>query len=82
MNQCTENYECLVIDNTSTSNRIEDCVYWYKGDAHPPFKLGAPEFWQYHNNNYSEGADNDDDAIDINDIKKKNAVAVSVNKTH
>ena len=82
MNQCTENYECLVIDNTSTSNRIEDCVYWYKGDAHPPFKLGAPEFWQYHNNNYAEGADNDDDAIDINDIKKKNMIAVSVNKTH
>ena len=82
MNQCTENYECLVIDNTSRSNKIEDCVYWYKADNHPSFKLGAPEFWQYHSNNYAEGGGDDVDEVDINNIKKKNTMAISVNKTY
>ena len=30
LDQCTVDYECMVIDNTSRSNRIEDCVFWYK----------------------------------------------------
>ena len=31
MDQCTENYECLVIHNNAKSNKLEDQVYWYKG---------------------------------------------------
>lgn len=45
MDQCTENFECLVIDNTVKSNKIEDLVFWYKADSHEDFKLGAPIFW-------------------------------------
>jgi hypothetical protein len=45
MDQCTENYECLVIDNTSKSNKIEDQVFWYKAAPHPDFRLCAPEYW-------------------------------------
>jgi hypothetical protein len=84
MNQCTENFECLVIDNTAKSNKIEDMVYWYKADSHPPFKMGAPEFWQHHSNNYTENNDNlDDDAIDINQVKtKKNGLAINVRKAY
>jgi hypothetical protein len=44
MNQCTENYECLVLDNTSTSNKLEDCVYWYKARQHRPFSVGNAEY--------------------------------------
>lgn len=46
MDQCTSNYECLVIDNTTKSNKIEDQVFWYKAANHPSFKLGAPVFWK------------------------------------
>lgn len=46
LEQCTENYECLVIDNTVKSNKIEDIVYWYKASSHENFRLGAPIFWQ------------------------------------
>lgn len=28
----TENYKCLVIDNTVKSNKIEDIVFWYKAN--------------------------------------------------
>ena len=79
MNQCTENYECLVIDNTCKSNKIEDMVFWYKADNHPPFKMGAPEFWQHHSNNYTEQKQ-EDDALDISNIKKKNTLSVNVKK--
>jgi len=45
MNQCTENYECLVIDNNVKSNRLQDQVFWYKADLHADFKLGSKEMW-------------------------------------
>lgn len=32
MDQCTENYECLVIHNTANSNKLEDQVFWYKAN--------------------------------------------------
>ena len=48
MDACTENYECVVLDNTSKSNRIEDCVFWYKATIRKNFKVGAPEYWQAH----------------------------------
>lgn len=53
MNACTENYECLVLDNTSKSNRIEDCVFWYKAKLHPQFRIGSPQLWNYHKKHYN-----------------------------
>lgn len=46
MDQCTENYECLVIHNGSKSNKIEDQVFWYKADIHTDFKLCSPILWK------------------------------------
>jgi hypothetical protein len=46
MDQCTENYECLVINNNSKSNRLQDQVFWYKAEPHNNFHLGAKEFWE------------------------------------
>lgn len=53
MNSCTENYECLVLDNTSKSNKIEDCVFWYKAGLHKSFRIGSPQFWKFHKSNYN-----------------------------
>jgi len=46
MDQCTENYECLVINNNSKSNKLQDQVFWYKADSHNDFRLGSKEFWE------------------------------------
>jgi hypothetical protein len=46
MDQCTENYECLVINNNVKSNKLQDQIFWYKADAHKDFKLGSREFWE------------------------------------
>ena len=53
MDQCTEHYECLVINNSARSNRLEDQVFWYKAVPRPEFKIGGPEFWQHHNRHYT-----------------------------
>ena len=45
MDQCTEDYECLVIHNGSKTNKIEDCVFWYKAELRPDFKIGSRELW-------------------------------------
>jgi hypothetical protein len=46
MNQCTENYECLVIDKKSQSNKLEDQVYWWKADTNTNYKMCSPELWR------------------------------------
>ena len=46
MDQCTENFECLVINNNSKSSKLEQQVYWYKGSDHPDFRLGADILWK------------------------------------
>ncbi len=56
MDQCTENYECLVVANNAKSNRLEDQIFWYKAVAHRDFKLGSKEFWEM-----SKGLDSDDE---------------------
>lgn len=45
MNQCTENFECLVIDNNAKSNKLEDQVFWYKAAPHPDFRLCDASLW-------------------------------------
>jgi hypothetical protein len=52
MDVCTENFEALVLDNTSKSNKIEDCVFWYKAPIRSNFRCGSEMMWQYHNKNY------------------------------
>jgi len=42
---CTENFECLVIDQTARSNKIEDCVFWWKAKLRPPFRFGSDAYW-------------------------------------
>mgnify|MGYP003683818461 FL=1 len=54
MDQCTENYECIVIHNNAKSNKLEDQVFWYKASDHEDFRVGAAEYWEYHTRNNDE----------------------------
>ena len=79
MDQCTENYECLVINNNSKSNRLHDQVFWYKADNHNDFKLGSKEFWDL-----SKGFNSDDEEekYDPANVKKRGqGPKISVKKT-
>ena len=61
MDNCTENYECLVINNNSKSNKLQDQVFWYKADKHDDFKIGSEQFWKFSKDNYSNSDNNNDD---------------------
>lgn len=76
--QCTKDYGCMVIDNDSQSDKIEDQVFWYRADiASKPdwetFKLCYPVFWK-NNDRYTEKSSEVkremDGDIDYNSVKK------------
>ena len=46
MDQCTENFECLVIKNCAKTNKLNEQIFWYKAEPHKDFKLGSKEFWE------------------------------------
>ncbi len=81
MDQCTDNYECLVIHNGAKSNKLEDQVFWYKADNHPEFRMGADVFWQHSRNNYSPLSGNDTDETPIENYRaKKSQAYVNIHK--
>lgn len=46
MDRCTQNYECLCLDNTLNSGAVQECVFWYKASVDiEPFKLGLPAYF-------------------------------------
>ena len=63
MDQCTENYECLVVNNNSKSNKLHDQIFWYKAEPHGDFKLGSKEYWELSNDINS---DDEEDVYDPN----------------
>jgi hypothetical protein len=79
MDQCTENYECLVINNNSKSNKLNDQVFYYKADNHNDFRLGSKEFWEL-----SKGLPDEDqeEQYDPTKVKKRGGgPKISVKKT-
>ena len=68
MDQCTENYECLVVSNNAKSNKLEDQIFWYKATAHRDFKLGSKEFWEM---SKDIGSDDEDETFDPGKVKRE-----------
>ena len=79
MDQCTENYECLVINNNSNSNKLHDQIFWYKASPHKDFKLGSKEFWEISKDIKS---DDEDELYDPKSQRKKGSgPKISVKKS-
>lgn len=85
MDQVTEGYGCLVIDNGSKSNKLEDNIFWYTADDHPPFTVGSKEFWMMHNQHVANQGDEEEEE-ELFDIelfrKKKSGPSFKVKKMH
>ncbi len=80
MDQCTEDYNCLVINNNAKSNKLEEQVFWYKASPHENFRIGNPEFWriQAQKKNTPDN-DEEDNRFDPNAHRKKGP-KINVNK--
>ena len=83
LNQCTENYECLVIHMNSKSNKLEDQVFWYKAEPHSNFRIGYDVFWQHNNKHYDATMDSklSDNTKNSNNNKLKKKFNVTINKS-
>ena len=68
MDQCTENFECLVINNNAKSNQLCDQVFWYKAQNRGDFKLGSKEFWEI---SKDLGSDDEEEAYDPASVQKR-----------
>ena len=53
LDQITDDYTALYINNTNQSNKLEDCIFWYKGKIPPnDWKFGSKDFWKFHGKRY------------------------------
>ena len=77
MDQCTENYECLVIHNNAKSNKLSDQIFWYKAESHKDFRLGSKEFWELSKNINSD----DEDSYDPGASSNKKGPKINVKKS-
>ena len=80
MDQCTQNFEVLVIDNTTLSSKLEDTIFWYRAAIQPDFRIGAPEFWNHSAQFYRTKDDIELNAYDPNAARKLKGPPVNVHK--
>jgi len=88
LNQCTNDFEMLVIANNANSTRLTDCVFWYKAAPVRNYNMCAPEYWELAERMRREeaeaagdGDDDEDGMFDASSMRKKNAPMVFVKKT-
>lgn len=77
LDQTTENFECLVVDNNCKSNKLMDSIYWYKAEPHGPFRLGSKEFWEL---SKDIGSDDEEEEYDPSASKAKRGPRLNVRK--
>lgn len=61
--ECTNDREALVLHNSSLSNNVSDCVFFYKARPNRKYKLGSPKYWGFGNSDTLE--DDNEDAADL-----------------
>lgn len=75
LNKCTKDYGCLVIDNSSNSDKLEDQFFWYRSDLNKPdwdtFKLCYPIFWKKNEVVLSGKEKKKDESVDLSNLSMK-----------
>jgi hypothetical protein len=90
MDHCTTDFSCLVIDNKTQSNKLEDQVKWYKAKDVEDLRLCSPELWnlcamenEKRENKLFYDEDEEDNEPDYDPsvfIKNKNKVPINIKK--
>lgn len=65
MDNLTDGYGCIVINNTTRSNKLEDNVFWYVAETHEDFIIGSKEYWHISNQNTLNDSEEDEDLEDL-----------------
>lgn len=69
-NACTENYGCMVIDNTTQSSELSEQVFWYKADLHDDFRICYGDFWENNNDYIKKDYPEDTATEQVDDYQK------------
>lgn len=87
LDQTTTNFECMVINNRTKSNRLEEQINWFKAELRGNFKVCSQMFWDMQaldqERKSLKGANHDDDDEEDYDpasSRKKNALQIRVAK--
>ena len=80
MDQCTQNYECLIVNNNCLSNKLDDIIFWYKAEMHGDFRIGSSEFWKHSMDNYKEKDPEELESFDPNAARRLRGPAIQVRK--
>jgi hypothetical protein len=60
LDNTTNNYECMVIDNTSRSTEICDILHWYRAKVRSKgWRIGSNSYWLHHRKKYNPKHDED-----------------------
>jgi hypothetical protein len=78
MDQTTENFECLVINNNAKTNKLQEQIFWYKAEKRPDFKLGSQEYWDISN---EMASDDEGEMYDPKKGRKPNTQQITVKKS-
>lgn len=55
MDGVTNDYTAVYIHNNTASNKLEDCVFYYKAKKIPEdFKFGSKDYWDFHEQRYDK----------------------------
>jgi len=80
--QMTQNYGCLVIDNSSRSIDLKERIFYFKAHDIKDFPIGNNRFIEFHKDNFNPNYGKKPNIFDINDymMRRKTNVLVKVNK--
>lgn len=71
---CTEDYGCMVLDNTSKSVNLEDCVFHYRAVMGRKFKVGSPELYRKLDTLQRSRENDDSDSEEYKSQKKQSII--------
>lgn len=52
--QLTDDFGCMVIDNSNSKSKIKDKIFWYKAKEVKDFKVGNKKYWDFHKKAYDK----------------------------
>ena len=82
MDKCTANHGCIVMDNTTGSCNVDECIFWYKASLQlPPFKIGKDVYWRLsetYNKTNEEILEDEIDSFSLHKLQDKTSKRISM----
>ncbi|KAJ3362201.1 hypothetical protein GGF32_006371 [Allomyces javanicus] len=76
MDSLTADYSCMVINNSTSSTKPEDKIFFYKAQLNiPKFRVGDTKYWLVHDQRYNQNYDNEPEDLKKSIVSTKNIIS-------